>query len=325
MPARYIQIRNESLSVGKIYTTFPHHRQPPAVIDTLKEKSMQIGFIGAGLMGGPLARNLIRAGKDVRVFDLRREAVERALAAGTSGKAADTLDDLASCDVVFTSLPLPRHVREIMSGAGGMYAKMRRGGIHVELSTIDPRTAEDLADEARTKGVAYVQCTLGKTPAHAEKAEEPMFVGGDRDAVRKLKDIFAIIGRPCDVGSIAASCAVKLISNMVGMTNLVVLAEGLRVGEKAGLDAKLLLELLGDTGAHSFQMDVRGPWIAAGDFAPRFALDLALKDVRLGLEMARAWDLDMKAMEAALACYMRGSESGYGNEDCNAVYKVIGG
>jgi 3-hydroxyisobutyrate dehydrogenase-like beta-hydroxyacid dehydrogenase len=71
-------------------------------------------------------------------------------------------------------------------------------------------------------------------------------------------------------------------------------------------------------------MDVRGPWIAEGDFTPRFALDLALKDVRLGLEMARAWDLDMKAMEAALVYYTQGSASGYGTEDCNAVYKVIG-
>ncbi len=285
---------------------------------------MQIGFIGVGLMGGPLARNLIRAGKNVLVYDLSKEAVERTLAAGTSGKAAAGLDAFAGCDLVFTSLPLPQHVQGTVSGPNGVYAKLKAGAVHVELSTIDPGTAEALAAEAKGKGIDYIQCTLGKTPAHAEKAEEPMFIGGDKAVVDKLADIFKIIGLPNYVGGIAASCAVKLISNMVGMTNLVVLAEGIRAGEKAGLDRKLLLELLTDTGARSFQMDVRGPWIAADDYKARFGLDLALKDVRLGMEMARAWGLDLRAMEAALDYYAKGSAAGYGKEDCNAVYKIIG-
>ncbi len=285
---------------------------------------MQIGFIGAGLMGGPLARNLIRAGKSVLLFDLSKEAVDRSLAVGTSGKAAGRAEDLAGCDLLFTSLPLPQHVRQVMAGPSGLYVSMKKGATHVELSTIDPRSAEGLAAEAAAKGLGYVQCTLGKTPAHAEKAEEPMFIGGDKALVDGLAEIFTILGKPCYVGSIAASCAVKLISNMVGMTNLVVLAEGIRVGEKAGLDRGLLLELLADTGARSFQMDVRGPWIAGGDFQARFGLDLALKDVRLGVEMARAWGLDLGAMEAALSSYKNASEAGYGKEDCNAVYKIIG-
>lgn len=285
---------------------------------------MQIGFIGAGLMGGPLARNLIRAGYDLLVFDLSKEAVERTLAAGGTGKAAARAADLAGCDVVFTSLPLPQHVKGTMEGDAGLYALMKRGSVHVELSTIDPQTAESLAATAAAKGIGYLQCTLGKTPAQAEKAEEPMFIGGDKALADSLEQIFKAIGQATYVGSIAASCAVKLISNMVGMTNLAVLAEGIRVGEKAGLERKLLLELLSDTGARSFQMDVRGPWIAADDFNARFGLDLALKDVRLGCEMARAWKLDLKAMEAALGYYRDASEAGYGKEDCNAVYKIIG-
>lgn len=284
---------------------------------------MQIGFIGVGLMGGPLARNLIRAGKDVLVYDLSAEAVERTLAAGSTGKAAKALADLAGCGLVFTSLPLPEHVKAVALGKEGLYAFLGQGAVHVELSTIDPGSAEELAAAAARSGLGYIQCTLGKTPAHAEKAEEPMFIGGDKALVDKYGDIFKIIGIPNHVGTIAASCAVKLISNMVGMTNLAVLAEGIRAGDKAGLDRKLLLELLADTGARSFQMDVRGPWIAEDDYAPRFGLDLALKDVRLGLEMARAWGQDLKAMEAALEYYKQASSAGYGREDCNAVIKVV--
>lgn len=284
---------------------------------------MHIGFIGAGLMGGPLARNLIRAGQSVLVFDLSPEAVQRTLDAGSSGKAAASVVDMADCDVVFTSLPLPQHVLSVMGGDKGAYGFMKKGAIHVELSTIDPGTAQDLMKQANAAGLAYVQCTLGKTPAHAEKAEEPMFIGGDAKAIAKLENIFKIIGIPNMVGSVDAACAVKLISNMIGMTNLAVLAEGLRVGEKAGLDGKLLLELLTDTGARSFQMDVRGPWIAAEDFKARFGLDLALKDVRLGCEMAHAWGLELPSMEAALATYKKASAMGLGQEDCNAVFKAL--
>lgn len=284
---------------------------------------MQIGFVGVGLMGGGLARNLIRAGKDVLVFDLSAEAIQRTLDVGTTGKAAKALSDLAGCDVLITSLPLPQHVKGTVLGADGLYGKMKKGATHIEVSTIDPGTANELKAEAEKHGLGYIQCTLGKTPAHAEKAEEPMFIGGDKALVDKHEEIFKIIGIPSYVGTIDASCAVKLISNMIGMTNIAVLAEGILVGDKAGLDRKQLLELLTDTGARSFQMDVRGPWIANDDYAPRFGLDLALKDVRLGLEMARAWGQDLRAMEAALEYFKKASAAGHGKEDCNAVIKAI--
>lgn len=276
-------------------------------------------------MGGPLARNLIRAGKEVLVFDLNEEAIQKTLDAGTTGKAAGSLADLAGCDLVFTSLPMPFHVEGVMLGDDGLLGKMKEGAVHIELSTIDPQTSVKLSEAAAAKGIGFLQCTLGKTPAHAEKAEEPLFIGGDKALFDQLAEIWPIIGSPSYyMGGVEASCAVKLISNMVGMANLVVLAEGMRAGEKAGIEKNVMVELLQDTGARSFQMDVRGPWIAEDDFNNRFGLDLALKDVRLGCEMARAWGLDLKAMEAALELYKKASAEGFGKEDCNAVYKVVG-
>jgi 3-hydroxyisobutyrate dehydrogenase-like beta-hydroxyacid dehydrogenase len=259
------------------------------------------------------------------VFDLSEEAVQKTLDAGTTGAAAGSLDDLAGSDLVFTSLPMPPHVEGVMLGDDGLLAKMKKGAVHVELSTIDPQTSVKLRDAASDKGIGFMQCTLGKTPAHAEKAEEPLFIGGDEALYEQLSDIWPIIGSPTYyMGGVEASCAVKLISNMVGMANLAVLAEGMRAGEKAGIEKKILVELLQDTGARSFQMDVRGPWIAEDDFDNRFGLDLALKDVRLGCEMARSWGLDLKAMEAVLELYKHASSAGHGKEDCNAVYKVVG-
>ncbi len=284
---------------------------------------MLIGFIGVGMMGGGLARNLIRAGKEVIVYDLNSAAIEKTLAAGSSGRAAIDINELSTADVVFTSLPLPGHVTGVMLGVDGLLGKMKSGSTYIEVSTIDPGTARSLSDAAEAEGIKFLQCPLGKTPAHAESGEVPIFVGGKQEVYEEMKDLLEVIGKPVYLGAVEASSAFKLISNLIGMTNLVVLSEGIRIAERAGIDRNILLDLLNDTGAKSFQMDVRGPWIAKDDFKNRFGLDLALKDVRLGCEMAKAWGNDAKTMRVALDYFREGSAAGHGTEDCNAVYKII--
>jgi len=285
---------------------------------------MIFGFIGVGRMGGGLARNLIRAGKEVIVYDLNSEAIQKTIAAGTTGKAANKVKHVAMADIVFTSLPLPRDVEDVMLGEEGLLNFMKEGSTYIDVSTVDPKTARKLSDAAEAKKIHFLECPLGKTPVHAEKAEEPIFVGGRKEVYEKMKDILKIIGSPVIyLGEVESSAAFKLISNLIGMTNLAVLAEGIRLGEKAGIEIKTLLELLNDTGAKSFQMEVRGPWIANGDFANRFGLDLALKDVRLGCKMAETWGNDAKSMKVALDYFRAASAKGFGKEDCCAIYKVI--
>lgn len=285
---------------------------------------MIFGFIGVGRMGGGLARNLIRAGKEVLVYDLSPEAVQKTVSAGAAGKAVKQVQDMAGADVVFTSLPLPGDVEGVMLGRDGLLNLMKPGATYIDVSTIDPRTARKLSDAAEARKIHFLECPLGKTPAHAEKAEEPVFVGGEKEVYEKMKDVLKIIGAPVVyLGEVEASSAFKLISNLIGMTNLAVLAEGIRIAHKAGIETKMFLELLADTGGKSFQGEVRGPWIANGDFANRFGLDLALKDVRLGCEMAEAWKNDAKSMKVALEYFRAGSAKGFGKEDCNAIYKVI--
>jgi 3-hydroxyisobutyrate dehydrogenase-like beta-hydroxyacid dehydrogenase len=285
---------------------------------------MTFGFIGVGRMGGGLARNLIKAGKEVLVFDLSADAVQKTVAAGQTGKAIKGIEEMAGADVVFTSLPLPTDVEGVMLGEKGLLRSMKPGSTYIDVSTIDPKTARKLSDAAEARKIHFLECPLGKTPAHAEKAEEPIFAGGKREVFERMKGLLEIIGGPVVyMGEVEASAAFKLISNMIGMTNLAVLAEGIRIGEKAGIEMNLFLDLLKDTGGKSFQMEVRGPWIAKGDFANRFGLDLALKDVRLGCEMAEAWGNSAQAMKMALGYFREASAKGFGKEDCNAVYKVI--
>ena len=243
---------------------------------------MEFGFIGVGAMGGPLARNLIRAGKTVHVYNRSAAGRDKTLAVGTSGLAATSMAHMAPCNVVFTCLALPEHLMEKALGPDGLYAHMQPGAVHVELSTIDSQTAFALAEAAGKQGVAYVQCTLGKTPAHAERGEAPLFVGGDQQAIAALAEVWPILGVFNNVGTVEAACAVKLVSNLVGMANLAVLSEGLRIGEAAGVDKNLLLHLLAETGAAIAHCPTSNFFLGSGAFSVHQARQAALP-VKVGL------------------------------------------
>ncbi|MBO6202700.1 MAG: NAD(P)-dependent oxidoreductase [Selenomonas sp.] len=284
---------------------------------------MKIGYIGLGHMGGPLARNLLRNGYTVKLFDLHKENIKRTMEAGKTGIAVSSADEMADCDVVFTSLPLPQHVLSTMT-EGGLLDKMSKGSVFIDVSTIDPQTALKIEKYAADRGIGFLGCPLGKGPLQAERAEQPIFAGGQKEIFEKMKPLLEKVGSPVYyLGGVKQSYAFKLISNMVGMTDLAVLAEGIHVAEKAGLDGQQFQELLAETGANSAQLSMRGSSILEGDFSNKFGVDLALKDVRLGCEMAEGWGYEARFCKEAQGYYEKASAAGYGREDCNAVYKVL--
>lgn len=285
---------------------------------------MKIGFIGIGLMGGPLARNLIRAGKDVYFFARNKEHIEKTLAAGNTGYLVSNTAELADCDVVFTCLPLPQTVKSVMMENDGLLTKMKQGAVYIDTSTIDPASGKELEAFANTRGIGFLACTLGKGPAQAELAEEPLFVGGEKSVYEKMQDILAIIGSPVHyLGGVEQSYAFKIISNMIGMTNVAVLAEGIHLAEHAGIEVNQFIKLLADTGADSNQLARRGQLIADKDFANRFAVDLTLKDLRLGCTMAEEWNYKPYFTEKARDFYAQAVEEGLAKEDACAIYKVL--
>lgn len=282
---------------------------------------MRVSFIGLGNMGAPLAMNILEAGEELQVYARKEAATAPFVSKGA--KAAKDMAELAACDVLCTCLPLPEDVERICLGQDGLYSRMAAGAIHLEFSTIDPDTANKLKSAANARDLGYAQATVGKTPAMAAKKEEPLFVGGNPEAVAKLWPLLKKIGKPENLETVEASCAFKLLSNMIGMTNLVVMAEGLRVGRAAGIELHKLLELLEETGAKSFQMSTRGPWIADNDFKARFGVDLAAKDLRLGCAMAEKWDCNPELTKTALKLLNLASKAGFGQEDACAVYKIL--
>lgn len=285
---------------------------------------MKIGFIGIGLMGGPLARNFIRSGKEVYFFARNKEHIEKTLSAGTTGKLVSSVKDLADCDIIFTCLPLPQTVKSVMIDDDGLLNCMKEGSVYIDTSTIDPQTAGEIETYARQKGIHYLGCTLGLGPAQAELAQEPIFAGGDEKIFKQYKPVLDIIGSPVYyLGGVKQAYAFKIISNMVGMTNLAVLAEGIHLAQHTGIDEKQFLELLACTGGDSNQLHRRGPLIIEKDFANRFAVDLTLKDLTLGCKMAQEMEYTPHFTEKARDFYKQAKDEGYGKEDCCAVYKVL--
>lgn len=282
---------------------------------------MRISFIGLGNMGKHLAENMIDSGEALTIFSRRPQVKQYFVHQGVN--AVTSISGLANCDVLCSCVPMPQDILDLALGDAGLYAKMKPGSIHLEFSTIDPATATRLADEAARRGLGYVQATVNKTPEVAAAGKAPFFVGGENWAKEKIMPLLKKIGLPEDVHTIEAACVIKLLSNLIGMSNLAILAEGMKIGALAHLDLQDLLPLLLDTGAASFQMKVRGQAIGENDFRPRFSVRLAIKDLKLGCQMAEQLGLDPKMMHQTVSYLEKARDAGLANEDACAIYKIL--
>lgn len=280
---------------------------------------MRFSFIGLGNMGRPLAENIMHAGEDLTIWSSNPQTVAHFKELGA--KIVANKEDLADCDVLCTCVPRPEDVKHLVLGA--LYAHMHPGSAHLEFSTIDPATAEELAAAAASRKIGYVQATVSKTPAVAVRGEAPFFVGGLPEAVNKVYPVLEKIGKPHKVGTVKAACAIKILSNQMGMAALSVVAEGLKIGSLMDIDLTTLLNLLLDTGAASFQMKTRGPWIIDADYKARFAVDLALKDLRLGEKMLESLGYEPKIIAQTQKYMNEAQAAGLGAEDMCAIYQII--
>lgn len=280
-----------------------------------------IACIGVGRMGGGIARNLARAGTfAVRVSDPSPRAVAACVEAGAV-RVAGLEELLDGADLVITSLPLPETVLSVHEANRGASPE---GAIWMDVSTIDPVTARRLADGAQAAGRHFVACPLGKGPAQAETGDLPLFVGGQEEIIDSLAEVLACIGEKVHrLGSVEAAASFKIVSNLIGMTNLAVLVEGYELCRSCGVDDEAFAESLRDTGGWSYQAGLRLPWIMAGDFDNRFGVDLALKDLRLAVDVAARRGIPVPVGAAGLMQLASAHALGYGDQDANAVYRAV--
>jgi 3-hydroxyisobutyrate dehydrogenase-like beta-hydroxyacid dehydrogenase len=248
---------------------------------------VKVGFIGVGNMGGPMCRNIIRnTNHEVVVFDLDPEALKRCtdLGASTGGSVADVAK---SCDVVITSLPIPRIVEEVALGPDGITANAKPGTVYIDLSTNAPATARRLAEGAKAAGLGMLEAPVSGGVARATDGTIVIMVGGDSATFeQQLPLLKSFSGEVIHVGDVGFGSVAKLINNMLAFCNSAAAAEALMMGKRAGIDMKKLDAVIRNASGDSSGYRNMATKALAGNFNPTFALDLAHKDLRLAMELA---------------------------------------
>lgn len=281
----------------------------------------RIAVIGAGRMGGAIARNL--AGQEsfsVVVHDPVQAAMQRCVDAGAT-PAESAVAAVAGAELIITSLPMPAHVLMTVSE---VLESLTANTICMDVSTIDPYTADELERLLEAAGHHFVACPLGKGPAQAEAGQSPLFIGGKDEPVEALSAVFDCIGaEQYRLGGVQASTMFKLASNLIGMTNLAVLAEGYLLCRRAGVPDDAFTAALADTGGWSYQAQLRLPWMMQGDYDARFAAVLGLKDLRLAVDMAAQWGIPAPVGAMGMSQLANVVAHGHGDLDVNAVLRVL--
>ena len=251
---------------------------------------MRVGFIGLGHMGGPMSANILAAGHDLVVHDVRAEAATGLLAAGATW-AGSPRETGAGRDVVITMLPTPRHVADVLLGPDGLLDGLAPGAAWVDMSTSVPEVAERVLAQAGPRQVAVLDAPVSGMAAGAKSGLLQIFVGGAAADYQRVRPLLEAMGDPdriIHVGGNGAGYTVKLMINLLWFGHLTATAEVLAVGVQAGVDLAMLRRcLLASPAASNFlEHDVLSV-LEHGDYDDSFVLALACKDLGLAVDLAR--------------------------------------
>ena len=284
---------------------------------------MKVGFIGLGVMGSPMALNILKGGHQLTVYDRSADAVARLTAAGA--KAATSPKEVgAASDIVVTMLPEPQHVEQVALGADGIAAGMKSGGLVIDMSTIDPVTSQRVGRALKELGIAMVDSPVGKTSEHAVSGTLTLMVGGEPADIERAMPVLKCMGTDTFMcGGPGMGHAMKISNNLLATTIMVANTEVLAIGIKAGLKLELMMEVMKTTMAFNHQLYVAMPKKAfLGDDSPGFMVKLAGKDVRLAVELAKAYGFDALVGRAAQESLDRAAKLGYAERDTAALMKI---
>lgn len=248
----------------------------------------RIGFVGLGLMGNGMARNLLSDGFPVIGYDIDKSKIDSIIELG--GQWIDNPEHLASqVDVIILSLPNSHVVNNVVEESLKLLESVRKGLILIDTTTADPIMSETLAIRLREKGIEMLDATLSGTPKMCAEKEMVFMAGGKEKIFQECGALFSAMGKQTFyLGKNGAGALMKLIHNLVLGLNRMALAEGLSLGKRAGFDQRRLLEVLKNSGAYSKAMDMKGTRMIEKDFLPAGGkLAFHLKDVHLMLDLGK--------------------------------------
>jgi 3-hydroxyisobutyrate dehydrogenase len=248
----------------------------------------RLGFVGLGNLGRHLAASLVRAGFPVTVHDLDPAATEVLVAAGAT-PAGSPREVAEAADSVFTCLPSPQAVADVVAGPNGLLEGMRAGGTWIDSSTNDVGELRRVSGLAAAAGVRSLDAPVTGGVHLAATGGITVLVGGEPDCVDEHRPAFeAIGGRVFHVGPFGSATVIKVITNMLAFVHVVAVGEALMLAKRAGLDLGTAFEVIRASSGNSFVHETEAPVILNGSYDDRFTLDLACKDLGLALDLGRA-------------------------------------
>lgn len=247
---------------------------------------MKLGFIGLGIMGKPMSKNLLKAGYELTVFDMNAAAVDEVVAAGAK-KAASSKEVAENSDVIITMVPNSPQVKEVVMGKNGVLEGMKKGAIIVDMSSINPIASQEICAEVEKNGGFMIDAPVSGGEPKAIDGTLSVMCGGKEEIFNQVKDILAVMSSSVTLcGDIGAGNTTKLANQIVVAVNIAAVSEALMLGKKAGVDPEAIYKAIRGGLAGSTVMDAKAPMMLEGNFKPGFRINLHIKDLNNVIDTA---------------------------------------
>jgi len=285
--------------------------------------SERVGFIGLGIMGRGMARNLLNAGFDLGVWNRTASRMEEFVAAGAS--AANSPADLAArTDIIITCVSDTPDVQEVILGDNGVIHGVRPGALVIDMSTISPLATRKIAAALAAKGVHMLDAPVSGGSEGAARGTLSIMVGGEADQVERAMPLFRAMGKTIvHMGGHGAGQMTKLVNQILVVGNTLAMSEALLFAQAGGLDLRKTLDAVSQGAAGSWMLSNRGPQILARDWRPGFTIDLQQKDLRLAMETADQLGVPLLATSLIFNLYRTLQAQGLGAEGNHALIKAL--
>ena len=284
---------------------------------------MKIGFIGQGVMGGPMVLNLMKKGFDVSIYTRTKSKAEGVIAAGAHW--CNTIADCAAGrDVVITIVGYPKDVEEVYFSEKGILNSADKGTVLIDMTTTSPRLSERIYAAAKEKGMTALDAPVSGGDVGAQKGTLAIMVGGDRDAFDKMHDVFAAMGTNIRYQGGAGCGQHTKMANQIAISGCVAaVCEAIAYAKRCGLDPQDMFDAISTGAAGSWQLTNNGQKIINGDYAPGFYVKHFIKDMNIALDEAQARDLDLTVLHMVRDKYDELAAQGGADEGTQALIKVI--